>query len=99
MAGFDDPVLQHDQFGLQAEQFAEITNTFTGQFRCGQAVVCQAIVQLEFKFFVQAVEQVFTQLTHLIFVDTCVGGHGQALQILKFNLPWRDVNLMTFGNE
>ena len=69
VAGFDHPVLQHHQFGLQAQEFTEITDALTrlGTVGCGFHV--PAVVEFQFEFFVHAVQQVFAKLAHLGFID------------------------------
>ena len=78
MAGFDHPVLQHHQLGLQAQQFTKVADALAGLGRVGGGIGAPAVVKLQFQFFVHAVQQVFAQLAHLVFVDGMRGCHGDS---------------------
>ena len=72
VAGRDHPVLQLDQFALQADQFPEVMPAgFTPLLRQGFAVV-----DLQLELFVEAVDQVLVQALHEVFAGHGAGGSG-----------------------
>jgi hypothetical protein len=76
VAGFDHPVLQHHQLGLQAQQFAEVKRATTHGRIVGSAFTAPAVIQFQLQFLVHAVEQVFSQLAKLFFSDRVVRTHN-----------------------
>ena len=76
VTGFDHPVLQHHQLRLQTQQLPEVTNAFARLGIVGGGVSAPAVVELQLKLFIHAVQQVFAQLAHLGFIDGVGGCHG-----------------------
>ncbi len=68
MAGVRDPLLQLDQFTLQTEQLAEITNALTVAFGGVARGFRIVVLDLEFHFLVKAVDDLLTDPAHQFFV-------------------------------
>jgi len=80
VARMHHPVLQLDQFGLQAQQFTKILDAAGGGFGRAIGVLAQAVFHLQLELLIEGIEQVFAQLRHQVFVDFVLWGHCKSMQ-------------------